>query len=115
MFVGWCNSTGADLVDSPPVLLVIPQHAGPQHVHHLWELLIHEGGSGFRKHSQKKEGEGNIVLLLTIILICNARQSTIGLVSPFTAFDQRPPFTTEPNSGSILGSKVLLSIFLFVF
>lgn len=33
------------LVDSSPVLLVIFQHPGPEHVHHLWELLIHEGRS----------------------------------------------------------------------
>lgn len=47
-FVSCCNSTEADLVDSPPVLFVVPQHAGPQHVHHLWELFIHEGGSVYK-------------------------------------------------------------------
>lgn len=49
-FVSFYNSTEADLVDSPPVLFVVPQHAGPQHVHHLWELFIHEGGSVYKKN-----------------------------------------------------------------
>lgn len=44
----------ANLVDPSPVLLVVPQHAGPQHVHHLWKLLIHEGGSDYR-HSHRIE------------------------------------------------------------
>lgn len=52
-FVSFYNSTEADLVDSPPVLFVVPQHAGPQHVHHLWELFVHEGGSVYIK---KKNG-----------------------------------------------------------
>lgn len=39
----------ADLVNSPPVLLVISQHAGPQHVHHFWKLLVHEGGSDYNR------------------------------------------------------------------
>lgn len=41
----WDAETVADLVNSPPVFLVVLQHAGPQHVHYLWKLLIHEGGS----------------------------------------------------------------------
>lgn len=32
-------------VDSSPVLFVVLQHPGPQHVHHLWKLLIHKGRS----------------------------------------------------------------------
>lgn len=59
--MGRRSSAGADLVDSPPVLLVIPQHAGPQHIHHLWELLIHEGGSDYINMEDK---EGDTALLV---------------------------------------------------
>lgn len=41
------------LVDSSPVLFVVLQHPGPQHVHHLWELLIHEGRSTNTKNNKQ--------------------------------------------------------------
>lgn len=63
-FVSFYNSTEADLVDSPPVLFVVPQHAGPQHVHHLWELFIHEGGSVYKKNG----GVGGGIRLFTFML-----------------------------------------------
>lgn len=62
-FVSFYNSTEADLVDSPPVLFVVPQHAGPQHVHHLWELFIHEGGSVYKK--KRRGGGGELDFLLS--------------------------------------------------
>ena len=64
--MGCCNGTVADLVNSPPVFLVIPQHADPQHVHHLWKLLIHEGGSDYRKKCNSKEKEEKMVLYHTV-------------------------------------------------
>lgn len=45
----------ADLVNSPPVFLVVPQHAIPKHVHYLWELLIHKGGSDYQNNATGKE------------------------------------------------------------
>lgn len=45
----------ADLVNSPPVFLVVPQHAIPQHVHHLRKLLVHEGGSDYKNNHTGKE------------------------------------------------------------
>lgn len=45
----------ADLVNPPPVFFVVPQHAIPQHVHHLRKLLVHEGGSDYKNnHTGKK-------------------------------------------------------------
>lgn len=64
-FVSCYNSTEADLVDSPPVLFVVPQHAGPQHVHHLWELFIHEGGSVYKK--KRGWGGGGGIRLFTFM------------------------------------------------
>lgn len=56
VYTGQCRSMKADLVNSPPVFLVVPQHAIPQHVHHLRKLLIHEGGSDYKNnHTGKKD------------------------------------------------------------
>lgn len=62
MFVGCRNSTVADLVNPPPVSLVILQHAGPQHIHHLWKLFIHEGGSETVRKRKDKDGENGLLL-----------------------------------------------------
>lgn len=60
--VWYCSGPVTDLVDSPPVLLVVPQHASPQHVHHLWELLIHEGGSVYTVTKEKETGSHCLLL-----------------------------------------------------
>lgn len=47
------NCSVTYLVDSSPVLFVVFQHPGPQHVHYLWELLIHKGRSAHMEASVK--------------------------------------------------------------
>lgn len=103
----------ADLVNSPPVFLVVPQHAIPQHVHHLWELLVHEGGSNQKNNHTETERDKQSELNE------DALKPETGLVTLFTHWYRYPKpsiggATPGTKCSQISGTTGCFSIHAFV-